>query len=263
MNETTHKKPPGKRTAAPSGQSVPLAAPAKASRKPARKAEPKAEEKPDTPNPKPKRRGQQRAIETRQTILSAALSEFGECGFDAASIRNIALRTGLQHPLITYHFRSKEILWKAVAENAFTEIRRLWDSESANYAEMSPIECLRAEYISFLRFTITHPDFHQFMLRENRPSNPRLPWLVESILAPTVKRLLPQIKAAQSTGHLPPGNPYLLHYMMIGMMSVLSSLRDEIKMLSGIDAHSEKNVASYISIVDALIFHPLAKAAGR
>jgi AcrR family transcriptional regulator len=263
MKEALRAKPPRKRAAPPQAQSAPPSAPAKPLRKSAQKAEHKSEDRPDATKPRSKRREQQRAIETRQTILSAALSEFGECGFDAASIRNIALRTGLQHPLITYHFRSKEILWKAVAENAFIEIRRLWDSESVNSAEMSPIECLRAEYISFLRFTITHPDFHQFMVRENRPSNPRLPWLVESIISPTVKRLLPQIKAAQTTGHFPAGNPYLLHYMMIGMMSVLSSLRDEIKMLSGIDPHSEKIVAAYIGIVDAMVFHPLAKAAER
>ena len=262
MTEALRAKRAGKQAARPKAQSAQLLTRAKPGSKTMRKSEPKSEHPPAPPKPRPKRREQQRAIETREAILSAALSEFGERGFDAASIRNIALRTGLQHPLITYHFRSKEILWKSVAENAFIEIRRLWDSESANYAEMSPIECLRAEYISFLRFTISHPDFHQFMVRENRPSNPRLPWLVESIISPTVKRLLPQIKAAQTTGHLPPGNPYLLHYMMIGMMSVLSSLRDEIKMLSGTDPHSDKIVASYIGIVDAVVFHPLAKAAG-
>ena len=262
MTEALRAKRAGKWAAMPKAQSAQLLTPAKPGSKTMRKSEPKSEHPPAPLKPRPKRREQQRAIETRETILSAALSEFGERGFDAASIRNIALRTGLQHPLITYHFRSKEILWKAVAENAFIEIRRLWDLESVNSAEMSPIECLRAEYISFLRFTISHPDFHQFMVRENRPSNPRLPWLVESIISPTVKRLLPQIKAAQTTGHLPAGNPYLLHYMMIGMMSVLSSLRDEIKMLSGTDPHSDKIVASYIGIVDAVVFHPLAKAAG-
>src|ERR1700746_1964621 len=75
------------------------------------------------PRGAPKRREQQRAIETRQMILDAALSEFAERGFEAASIRNIAMRVGLQHPLITYHYRTKDLLWRAVAENAFAEIR--------------------------------------------------------------------------------------------------------------------------------------------
>src|SRR5216683_3858653 len=76
-----------------------------------------------------KRTEQRRAVETRLAILNAALAEFAEKGFDAASIRAIANRTGLQHPLITYHYRTKEILWQAVAEYAFGRIRALWDAE--------------------------------------------------------------------------------------------------------------------------------------
>src|SRR5690348_5898595 len=77
---------------------------------------------------RPKKRAkQQRAINTRRAILNAALAEFAERGFDAASIRVIADRTGLQHPLITYHFRNKDFLWRAAAEYAFEQIREEWD----------------------------------------------------------------------------------------------------------------------------------------
>ena len=58
---------------------------------------------------------QQRALATRAAILNAAIAEFAERGFEGASIRRIADRTGLQHPLITYHYRSKDILWRAAA----------------------------------------------------------------------------------------------------------------------------------------------------
>ena len=77
-----------------------------------------------------KRREQQRAIETRLMILDAALTEFAQRGFEAASIRRIAERTRLQHPLVTYHFKSKLILWRAVAEHAFAEIKTAWDRQA-------------------------------------------------------------------------------------------------------------------------------------
>ena len=202
-----------------------------------------------------KRREQQRAIDTKRMILDAALSEFALVGFEAASIRNIAANTGLQHPLITYHYRTKEILWRAVAEDAFAEIRRLWDEGIADYEHMTPIERLRAEYSAFLRFTIAYPDFHHFMLRESRPGNPRLPWLVQTILQPTMQRILPEIEAAQAQGQLPPGNPALIHYMMIGMTSVLSSLKDEIKESSGLATDDPRTINSYLSIIDATVFH--------
>jgi AcrR family transcriptional regulator len=209
---------------------------------------------------KPPRREQQRAIETREIILEAALSEFAERGFDAASIRNIGARTGLQHPLITYHYRTKEILWKAVAENAFEEIRKLWDEAAQGEEDYpSPLEYLRARYFDFLSFPIRHPDFHHFMVRESRPGNPRLPWLVETILLPTLERLLPAIRKAQAQGQLPKGHsPVLVHYMLIGMTSVLSSLKDEIWQTARIHTGQAKVVNSYMALLDAAIFRPNA-----
>jgi Transcriptional regulator len=61
------------------------------------------------------------------SILNAAIAEFAERGFEGASIRAIADRLGLQHPLITYHFRTKDILWRAAAEHAFAQIKAGWD----------------------------------------------------------------------------------------------------------------------------------------
>ena len=216
--------------------------------KPARRSKPEAKAAAKQPR---------RAIETRQIILDAALSEFAERGYDAASIRKIGLRTGLQHPLITYHYRTKEILWKAVAENAFAEIRKLWDETEQDEHHASPLEHLRARYFAFLRFTIQHPDFHHFMIRESRPGNPRLPWLVETILLPTMERLLPQIRKAQIQGELPQGHsPVLIHYMLIGMTSVLSNLKDEIWQAARIRTGDTEVVGSYMALLDAAIFRP-------
>ena len=208
-----------------------------------------------TSNRKLKRREQQRAIETRNLILNASLTEFAQRGYEAASIRSIAERTRLQHPLITYHFRTKLILWRAVAEHAFAEIRTAWDRQAPPDSDQPPIDRVRAEYRTFLRFTLQYPDFHHFMLRESHPNNPRLAWLTKTILKPLLEdRLLPQIRAAQEAGELPPGNPILIHYMMIGMTSVLCSLRDEIQTIAGISSIDPKIEHEYWGLIDQTVF---------
>jgi AcrR family transcriptional regulator len=225
---------------------------------PARPTKPKADPSESASAKPAKRREQQRAIETRQAILDAALSEFAEQGYEAASIRNIGARTGLQHPLITYHYRTKEILWKAVAENAFAEIRKLWEETTGDLESATPLEYLREKYFAFLRFTLRYPDFHHFMIRESRPGNPRLPWLVETILLPTLEHLLPAIRKAQAKGELPDGHPpVLIHYMLIGMTSVLSSLKDEIWQAARIKTSQAKVAESYLALLDATIFRPV------
>src|SRR6195256_5120022 len=86
-----------------------------------------------------KRSEQQRSLETRASILNAAIAEFAERGFEAASIRAIADRLGLQHPLITYHYRTKDILWRAAAEHAFAQIQNEWDILAPAGFELSPL----------------------------------------------------------------------------------------------------------------------------
>src|SRR5216110_3407095 len=98
-------------------------------------------------NAAPARRVQQQHAQgTRSAILKAAFAEFAEKGFEAASIRSIAERTGFQHPLITYHYPSKDLLWRAVAEDTFERIREAWDRRAPEHTNLSPLERLRAEY---------------------------------------------------------------------------------------------------------------------
>src|SRR4029077_16087700 len=86
-----------------------------------------------------KRAEQQRSIETRAAILNAAIAEFAERGFEGASIRAIADRLRLQHPLITYHYRSKDILWRAAAEYVFAQIRNEWDISAREESDFPPL----------------------------------------------------------------------------------------------------------------------------
>src|SRR5450631_2829771 len=106
----------------------------------------------------PRRRAeQQRAQSTRTTILEAALAEFAEKGFEAASIRSIAERTGFQHPLITYHYPSKDLRWRAVAEDTFERIRLEWDEHATQVHDLPPLEILRSEYQALFRHSAKFP----------------------------------------------------------------------------------------------------------
>jgi TetR/AcrR family transcriptional regulator len=113
-----------------------------------------------------RRAEQQRAQETRSAILTAALTEFASKGFEAASIRSIADRIGLQHPLITYHFRSKDILWQAVAEHVFERIRSEWSTNLTDTPPARAADRVKLVYQALFRFTVDYPEFHRFMLQE-------------------------------------------------------------------------------------------------
>src|SRR5712691_3590487 len=201
-----------------------------------------------------KRAEQQRSLETRGAILDAAIAEFAERGFEGASIRAIADRLGLQHPLITYHYRSKDILWRAAAEHAFAQIRAGWDSSAPENSDLSPLARLREEYATLFRYTVAFPEFHRFMRQETLTSNPRLKWVAEAVLAPLLGRLIPQIVAAQRQGILPAVDPILFHYMMVSLTATLSGFGPEMQVTSGLSAENAKVIEAYWRLVDETVF---------
>src|SRR6202048_2501933 len=207
-----------------------------------------------------KRAEQQRSLETRSAILDAAIAEFAERGFEGASIRAIAERLGLQHPLITYHYRSKDILWRAAAEHAFAQISSEWDSSAVEESELSPDARLREEYATLFQYTVAFPEFHRFMRQEALTNNPRLKWVAETVLAPLLARLLPQIIEAQKQRLLPAVDPILFHYMMVSLTATLSEFGPEMQVTSGLSSEDTKVVEAYWRLVDETVFGKEAKS---
>src|SRR5712671_2326653 len=201
-----------------------------------------------------KRAEQQRALETRTSILDAAIAEFAERGFEGASIRAIADRLGLQHPLITYHYRSKDILWRAAAEHAFAQIREGWDTSAPESSDLPPLARLREEYTTLFRYTVAFPEFHRFMRQEAMSGSPRLKWVAETVLAPLLERLIPQIVAAQRQGLLPMVDPILFHYMMVSLTTTLAGFEPEMQVTSALSAKSPRVVEAYWRLVDETVF---------
>jgi AcrR family transcriptional regulator len=209
-----------------------------------------------------RRAEQQRAQDTRSAILNAALSEFAAKGFEAASIRNIADRVGLQHPLITYHYRSKDVLWQAVAEYVFEHIRREWDDYLAETPAVSPVDHVKGMYKALFRFTVDFPEFHRFMLQEFLSYSPRLQWLADTVLKPLINGMLPQIRAAQDDGALPRCEPIIFHYLLISLTSTLSGFGPEMQVTANISSSDPKVVDAYWKMVEELIFNrPMPAAA--
>src|SRR3954449_3738466 len=206
-----------------------------------------------------KRAEQQRALETRGAILDAAIAEFAKRGFEGASIRAIADRLGLQHPLITYHYRSKDILWRAAAEHAFAQIREGWDTSAPENSDLPPLVRLREEYATLFRYTVAFPEFHRFMRQEALTNNPRLKWVARTVVAPLLGRLIPQIVAAQKQGLLPAVDPILFHYMMVSLTATLSGFGPEMQVTSGLSAENAKVIEAYWRLVDETVFGPDAR----
>jgi AcrR family transcriptional regulator len=112
------------------------------------------------------------STDTHERIVSAAIALFGERGFEAASTREIANRGGVLAPLINYHFKSKEGLYRACATeiHAFARAsfdRRMDDINQAVESNASP-DVLMKLFESLVEFSLG------FLLANKKASQIRL-----------------------------------------------------------------------------------------
>lgn len=184
---------------------------------------------------KPPRKQQQRSIRTKQKLLDAALEAFSENGFQGTSTRNIAERAGVHHPLITYHFRNKEELWRAAADRIFTDFNAALAKAAAELAGESPKDRMAAMIRAYVHFAANKPALHKIMVQEaSRPSQ-RLDWLINRHLRPLFEVVIEEIKVLQERGVAPDGDPALLFNMIRVSSGALLALSLEIKGTSNID----------------------------
>lgn len=201
-----------------------------------------------------KRREQQRSVETRITLLKAALSEFAEKGYDGASMRTIAEKTDTHYTLITYHFRNKDALWKATAEHFFSQLKSFPFKSQDFDTSLAPIDNLRKTFFEFYKFSVNNPDFHRFMVRENQPGNQRVKWLLDNYLGEIVNATMEQIRRAQEDGDLPKCDPAFLYYMLVASTTALTSLSGEIQYITNTNVQDEPVVENYWRLIEQLIF---------
>ena len=192
-----------------------------------------------TGNERPVRKQQQRSIVTQQKLLDAAVEAFSENGFKGTSTRDIADRAGVHHPLITYHFKNKDRLWRAAADRIFREFNVALVKAMANVPESRPRARAETFIRTYVRYAHDQPALHKFILQESSHPSARLDWLIRNHLKPLFDIVVKSLRELQELGIAPPGDPAILFNMIRVSAGGLLALSEEIKGTSNIDFDRE------------------------
>lgn len=185
---------------------------------------------------------QERGPDARDRILSAAESLFAIRGFEGVSTTQIAKVAGITQPLIHYHFKNKEALWKATVSRLFgrmsdefsSEVMGLPQSDSRRYM----VEMIR----SYVNFVARYPQFGQFILREGVQESSRLAWMVEEWLKPLLNQFHEVYKKGAVEGWVKDIPFPQLIMLITASASHFFSLAPLVNSLYGIDANSPDQV---------------------
>jgi AcrR family transcriptional regulator len=102
---------------------------------------------------------------TRRNIIEVATREFAQKGYAGARVDEIAARTRTSKRMIYYYFGSKERLYLAVLEAAYSDIRR---TEATLDLDRLPPERALAKLVAFtFDYYTHHPEFVRLVMNEN------------------------------------------------------------------------------------------------
>ncbi|MGI9232612.1 MAG: TetR/AcrR family transcriptional regulator [Woeseiaceae bacterium] len=184
------------------------------------------------------RRQQQRSIVTQQKLLDAAVEAFSENGFKGTSTRDIAERAGVHHPLITYHFKNKDQLWRAATDKVFREFRKALAGSFQDSTDDCPKSRMASLIRAYVYYAKLNPAMHKVLVQEAHFPNERLDWLIETHLKPFFEPVFGLIEELQRLGVAPAGNAKLLFNMIRLSSGGLLALGNELKASSDIDVDS-------------------------
>lgn len=143
----------------------------------------------------------------RRTLLEAAAASIETDGVDALSLRQLARDAGVSHAAPSRHFRDKQALLDALAEDGF---RRLSDAlEQATDGEATTSEAVRAEFealaMAYVGFALTQPTLLTLMFGLKHAPDARAELLAAGHASMEIT--LRVIVAAQDIGAIGPGDP--------------------------------------------------------
>lgn len=160
---------------------------------------------------------------TRRRIVDAAIEAFAENGYDGAGTRDIAARADATQGLLTYHFPAKLDLWRAAADQLFSDLA----DSLPPVDEGSDPEGIRSAVRAYVRFSAERPQLCHFMVDAGRSDDDRMRWLVDTHLRRWHAQLATLADGAEFAPHL--------HYALVGASSLFFALAPENARLSGRD----------------------------
>ena len=155
----------------------------------------------------------------------------------------------MHHPLITYHFKNKEELWRASADRTFRQFNRAIIEAYESTKGECPRTRTAAVIRAYVKSAAEQPELHKVILQEASYPSTRLDWLIDTHLKPLFELAVKDLEALQDQGVAPPGNPALLFNMIRVSAGGLLALSNELKGTSNLDMSTQSSIDALADMI--------------
>lgn len=197
------------------------------------------------------RRKTQRDVQreaTRMTVLDTAIGLFSERGFDGTTLPTVTARCGTPVPLIIYHFKSKDQLWREAVDEVYRRLETHMAGHADRIAAAEGYDFFRASIRAHISALAAHPEYMRILFQEGTRSSDRLSWLVKKHQNRITERITGLIASAQADGFLPQMDLIHAKFVLSGAFSFPIVLAAEYRLVDNVDPESEDFLERHIDL---------------
>ena len=202
------------------------------------------------------RRVQDRAENTKASLIEAAKKSFSEKGFDAVSLRDIETAADIKRGVLVYHFGDKDSFWRTVVDTIFGQMRSEFDQRLKLLKEVSENEQLAFIVRFYVGYHARHPELSRLMSQEATQNSWRIDYLIEKHIRPACEKMEPLVGRSLSLDH-----EGFIHwyYIMVSASSTIFSFAPECRQLFNIDPCAEAQVDAHADMLVGMLIRPSIK----
>jgi AcrR family transcriptional regulator len=191
---------------------------------------------------------------TRDRIVTAATELFAERSYDGATTRDIAARADVTQPLVNYHFRTKEDLWRAAVDRLFDRLDHAMDERARGLRGVD--EATTAELLvrEFIVFSARNPELHRIIMQESKADSARMDYLVDRHVRPIFERTIELFESLARAGVMPDIPAAHLYYILTGAGPTMFVLAPECRRLTSLEPSDSKVIDAHADAVCTLLF---------
>jgi TetR/AcrR family transcriptional regulator len=150
---------------------------------------------------------------TLEQILDAAFRAFATYGYDGVAVRTLNRELGVSHNLIHQRFGSKQGLWYAAVDRAFSQqVTQLATAFDPTLAD--PLDQLNHAIRRFVHYSAKRPELLGLMNIEARVDSERLDYIYDNYVAPALAPLGRLLDHLQKEARIRPISLRALFFMI-------------------------------------------------
>jgi len=190
----------------------------------------------------------------RARILSAAIKAFSELGYAGTTTADIARAAGVTQPLVHHHFGSKDGLWRAAMDLAFSSVPRIVSAPDRSDTRATILDIVER----FVRFVAAHPEVTRIIAREGAAPSQRLDYILKRYLHEPMREVVDLLRAAQGAGIVAAEiRPELALFLVLGAGSHLFDVSALAERSQGIDTSAAWTCEAFVMVMRTLLEYGL------